>query len=125
MRISMKHRKTISKRETTYTQVAFQADQGVAGIFLKQTTVARLLSKRRPGKASARLPNAALNAFRYTSHGTKLVTWYLEVSMVLAEVGTILPQIQVHHKYKRNGRDPAIIGSHRPLGLAGPLLPLL
>ena len=45
--------------------------------------------------------------------------------MVMADTGTSLPQIQIHHKYKGNGKDPKVIASHRPLGLSDPCLSLL
>ena len=45
--------------------------------------------------------------------------------LVTADVGTVLPQIQVHHKYTWNGRGLDEVGSHRPLGLADPCLSLV
>ena len=42
----------------------------------------------------------------------------------MSEVGTGLPQIQVHHN-KGRGKDPNKVGSHRPLGMPDPLLSLL
>ena len=54
-----------------------------------------------------------------------MITWYAELIYVTAEVGTLLPQIQIHHKYKGGGKNPEKIGTYRPLGLADPLLSLL
>ena len=54
-----------------------------------------------------------------------MITWYMEFVMTTAETGTLLPQVQVHHKIKGNGRNPEEIGSYRPLGLADPFLSLL
>ena len=45
--------------------------------------------------------------------------------MIMADTGAILSQMQVHHKYQGNGKDPRVIASHRPLGLSGPCLSLL
>ena len=49
----------------------------------------------------------------------------MDMRLVTADVGTVLPQIQVHHKYTWNGRDLDEVGSHRPLGLADPCLSLV
>ncbi|MFM7983555.1 MAG: hypothetical protein ACKPKO_29935, partial [Candidatus Fonsibacter sp.] len=100
-------------------------DPGTAGIFLSESTVRRLLRHRKPGKASALIPNAALNAMAMGQAATAQVTWYLELIMVNAEVGTYLPVVQVHHKYKVKSIPPGAVSSYRPLGLAEPLLSIL
>ena len=86
--------------------MALGAHRGEAGIFLSKETVRKMLKKRRPRKAAALIPNAALNAAGSCESVTNMFTWFMETIMVIADTGTILSQMQVHHKYKGNGKDP-------------------
>ena len=95
---------------------------GAAGIVLVPSTSVRLLRKRKPKKAPALVPNAALNATGKSKQVVEMIWWYLEVILVTDEVGEVPPQMHIHHKYKGIGRDPDEFGSHRPLWLGGPAL---
>ena len=68
--------------------------------------VAQLLARRKPKRASVLLPNAAMQAAKQVGSALSMITWYMEVVITTAETGTLLPHVQVHHKFKGNGKNP-------------------
>ena len=105
-RVAERYRRAVDSGKEKPCPMALEEHQGEAGIFLSKGTVQKMLKKRKPRKAAALIPNAALNAAGSSEPGTNMFTWFMETIMVMADTGTILPQIQVHHKYKGNGKDP-------------------
>ena len=96
-------------------------DEDPAGIFVSQDTIGRLLRKRKPTQASARIPNAGPNASQDMHEFILMVTWLVEAIYVTGEVGTIRVLIEINHKHKGKGKDHNIVESYRPLGLADPI----
>ena len=117
----MHHRETLARTRGQSSPMGLEGHEDGVGIHHTQATIKALLRKRKPGKASALIPNAALNAAGEVQGMLAMVTWYAELIYVVADTGVLLPQIQIHHKYKGISRDPNAI----PLGLADPHLSLI
>ena len=62
-------------------------DQGPAGIFLTQVTVQRLVRARQARRASALIPNAALNAARALPSLLALLTSCCDLALAAVQVG--------------------------------------
>ena len=81
-------------------QKAFLGNMDSAMLLTPTSTIQQLLKHRTPGKAAAKLPNAAFHAAGDMLERMALLTTFCDLSIGMGEVGNVLPMVYIHHQFQ-------------------------
>ena len=109
--IRQKYRQGIDQGTTQPRASTIKDAPGVAGAFINTELTKNMLNKKQ-NKASALIPNAALNAAQEVQAQIEMITWVIEIIFIAGEVGTVLVSVQIHHKHKGKSKHPDKIQSY-------------
>ena len=100
------------------------ATSSIQPLFVTTATVATSIRRRPAGKASSKLPWAAMRAAASIAPWLELVHGTLEVDWAFVDFDDQSIEVEIEHLHKGRGKPADAPSSHRPLGIGHPLTSL-